>query len=1521
MKDVFRGFISTLILLMLLFANPAFADFSENYESVDYPIYIGNNNSNIYFAEGDTNTPESVSTGTGFEIPSESASPASFSCELIELTNTEANEILNLAGDGFAAEKIDDGSDANSDGTNLDGLEIVGESSDGETALKQAPPTQASDADRYSYFSKRGVNGPFGVGLILDDTLRVGRCKDLEQDECRVYGNGLDFRTSGKGVVSDLKNSWNALSDEVNRASAGLTDEEYDKMQNNFIDNNTENMRAVAVLPTDQIKNSFVTEKYTATQATNCNNSACIISTYSGFDKYFNSFYSAELVVLNFGPTLFLGASRLLGATRRNQGEGFTGLSKLNQKFENLQDRFRDLPADTLQLNRGLMFKERENQYGLGNYFKGLVIDSKLFSTGAKGEIIDITSATAEIKKAPRETKEQFFKALTDLRSFARHGNDKVKAMAKDYVPLINQGGDAGKAAQREFAQKLSEQYVRWDDTLGLDYPQWIKDSGNLGSFKEFTVRKTVTGADVGYVNLADEGAFNISKMFEEFGKKGHFDDWARSNDPKSFIAEEGKGIKLFELRPNRTISDSVGAGDLKQYLNLHGEGTYSVRIRETGKTYPLTEDIVSQVDNGELGGTLDIVTGEWAPKMRLNPDTGVMEEQYLSPQVLSELLTQPRVYGRMSTANRNLDDLYYHLRQDPQFTGGRSLGFLDEQLRQEKQFLTNYYKQPLKTGIVTGTAKPLAYWHVKKGAGFENFSAYMLPDTWTQIEVSQGGETIYNDSYIDFYSNEGSDQGDLFKRVLNYPVFAWNWILTTAAEENSDVAFDLMSRITGSEGSIYTEGFSLTTKTIMRDEVERLAFYSHNENCSGCISNFDYDGENLTLGVNAGSKVDAFLVEATPADLADKRGSTIIAYTHGSNLSGTDGKVPGGEINLVKARRDGETCEQKIRDNFIGFVIPDSHLAGLVLAGAESMAYVAGIGPGIIATTFFQLLVTPDFQDCVDDKEGYYIHFYDPPLSEAEAKKSKETVSAETVTDTLSELSSNLEAAAAEGNPVAGALDELSGDFKEFADTAKKANLLQAKVELLPPNNGTVTGNEIFYIWYKGNMLPTGLKTEGQTRLTDGNKTVELDFEEGDLKINGKTVVDAKKEIVGMSVDDTRVPAKILPKKVNTVSAPNNTESVFELRTSGEVYVTQDRVLDCIRKAILDQTGIEYSGSELSAVFGNLKTINTENYQNVFTRDGEIHLEGSGKRAKGGFGSKFIINGVWNARLEVDSNNNVAAGKFIGMSFDNGSIVINEETQELVIWLRQHKNSILTNKEVSGLNAKLDSITTPEGCEQPAIKLETLGFSGDELGQQKVENFNKSMDTMGPFTQFTTDTKIYQFYAKRDESGECKDYFKVIDKDTGQVLTDDEIVGGISQDEEGNISFRTADGKSHNLDFDADNGVPKLSYNNAPAETLRTAQGPNGSFWYDPDTGNWYPENGLQIPLGQGFKDNGAFFGTDENGKVSGQAGNPMTFNIGNQGSGGFNIPSMPETLASQAIFIALFLAVAFYVTRRKEY
>lgn len=1526
MSEYFRGFITGFIIVTLFFSNPVFAYSIDNYQSslnnqkVVNQIYFEENNlpSNQNFNENN----QSVLNNEINDVVDRDVTDPSrpFTCDLVSLTNAEADKLVKLAGDGFAGEEISDGREDIADGTNLEGLELIGPSSDGETAIKQSPPAKAASSDRFSFLSDRTVSGPFGVGVVLDDTLRVGRCDGLEQEECRIYGEGLSLRTSGKGFVTNVVNVFGSLGQSDVRESITLDDNELEEMKQNFLDENSPNFMVAGIEPTEQIRNSFRVDRYNVVQSTNCANAACMISTYSAFDKYFNTWYSFEMVASNFGPTLLGSAKRLFQSTRRGSGS----LSKINQWYDDLTQRIKDIPARARGLDRGQMYQERINQHGLGEHFKDLTIKKGLFSTGAKGKIFTDVSNDAAMRNLTPVQKREYLRALEDLRAFARTSKIKVDGINSRLQVAIRTGDTA---EQHKIAMELAQEYKYWDDILALDFPEWIKNSGNLSGFSQFNVKKNLAADGVGYINLAEEGAFNTTTILEEFANSGHWGRWSNTIDGKTFNAVPfnprtgtGGGLRLFEVRPSRVVQPGVGPDDIQRALGSQGTAGQFISVRTTGETIPLSQTNLDLINSGTYPGPFDLVVGDWAVKQRLNPVTGIMEDVILEPQQMAEILTQKRVYGRINTANRNLDDLYYSLRVRPEYNGGRSFGLLDSQFQQEQNFLKDYYTN-FRIGAVTGTVKPILYWQAKQGFGYEDFSAYMLPDTWSQIEIYQGTDEVFANSFVDFFANEGSDQGDLFKQVLNTPVFIWNFIATRAAEARSHVASDMVTRISGSSEGIYTEGFSPTTKNIMRDEVENIAFYSHNENCSGCSAGFNFIGNNLVVTIEAPSKIGAYIVEATPAEIAEQKGSTLIAYTHRSNLRGQDGKVPGGEINLVAARNEGTTCEDALRKSLIGFVLPKSSTAGLVIGAYESMFYLMGIGPGIIASVFMQLLVTSELQDCVDDKEGYYIHFYDPPSQRRAQTSSKEVISSQNITDSFANMSDNLKQAASEGNAVASALDEISTEFQNFASNAKRDNLLQARIDMLPPNRGSIAGREVFYIWYKGNQMPTGLKTEGTQVITDGNDSVTINYQEGSAYINDEKIIDDKKEIIGMSVNDTRTPATMIPKTISTASAPNTDEIVFELTSAKEVYVRQQQVLDCIRAAIEAQSGITYSGNEISQVFGDLIEMSTTNYEKVSVSGGEIHLEGSSPRAKGGALSRFIVDGFWNARLSMDANRHVDAGKFKGMAFENGSIVVNKENNELVIWLRHHQNAILTNREVSGLNVKKATIENEDECQVPAIELEAMGFAGDEIGMQKVENFNKSMDHLGPFNQFTTDSKIYLFYSIRDpETGECVDYFRVIDKETGRIITDSEIVGGIIQDQDGKLSFRTADGKNHTLDFSAEGGIPKVSYNNAPPETLRTAQGPGGSFWYDPNSGRWYPENSIQIPLGDSFKNDGSWSRVGDDGKVTTTGGNPMTFNIGPQGGEGFNIPSLPESIAMQLIFIVAFLGAIFYITKVKK-
>jgi hypothetical protein len=1526
MNKFFEGIFVGIIFLTLFFSNPAFAysmDFSTNiyFEDVNPTTDVFGAQTNNTNPANPAVTPDVVpvnnSTNTGsINNKTNPNSTNGFNCGVISLSDSEAKNIMDLTSQGFSGKTITDGSDANADGTDLGGLELVGASSDGKTAVKQAPPTKASSANRFSFFDKRIIDGPFGLGVIFDDTLRVGRCKDIGQENCKSYGNGLAYRTGGStGFSSVFVDAGGTFNDFALKTATNLDEEEYQKMQNQVYDTNSFQVKLVQSLPGEQIPNSFVTDQFIAKNATSCIDNSCMVSTYSAFDKHFNAWFSTEMVVSTFGPTLLNSAARKLGlgAFGPNQKEAGNKVVKfLNAKAEKVRNFFQDVPKTLWGTTRGNRYKKNAIEHGLGNVFNDLTVGKKAFSTGAQGYVDELLKKGSQLDSLTPTQKKAFFEGLQDLKAYAKISDAQMTAAKSAYQTAIENGVKETDALM-EYSRKIGKQLMVWDDDVQLDFVQWVQRNSDITGLQNYAIHKAGFDGASGFIDITTSETFNFKKaILTPFVDKGGWDSfdgidntlgYAAELAPKTKLGETGaRGLQLYKLQPTKEVAKNVSVADLDGYLAKIGEGLYSVDIPGFGQS-PLNQATINYIKNNpSLTGAVNIYSSQYE------------KAKEFFPEDMAKMLSLDRIRGRPGSALVNLGDLDQALRQRPDFVQRTSLNTLDALVANEKQIITDYYTLKANTaGFYKAALGPMGFWQMKRAVGNENYSAYMLPDTWTSMTLSQGTDDIYKDAFVDFYANEGSDQGDLFGKVINSAVFFPNYIAKEFVNSLSPQIGEKLKYWSGEGG--------LAGKSIMRDETKDIAFYSHNENCSGCTVKINTKDQYLLFDFDTPSDTKSFIVEAVDVETAKEEGAALIAYAHHTNLSGKTGEIDGEEINISTARSEGLTCDQKLKETAVGFVIGNTGaVSGLLLAGGESLAYVINPGFGMLMSGAQQILITPQLQDCVDDKEGYYLHFFSPPTEQQASAKSKEALSNATVTSALSDLGSKVDSLTSkQENPVEKVVGEIKQEFDNFANKANNKDLLQASIQMLPPSSGHVQGEEIFYIWFKNSLIANGLKTDGISVTKDGNKSVTEDYAKGDILANGKTIVDNKKEIVGLSTQDNRVPAKIIPKTVTTISAPNNNATVFEVNTLGQVLIKESQVLDCIRDAVKDQSGIEYSGTELTEVFGELKGINTEIYGGIFVRDGKIQLEGTGPRVYGALSAKFLIDGFWQSRLEQDANKVVMAGKFIGMSFEHGSIVLNEETNELVVWLRQHKEAVLSSKEVSGMSAKLSTLTDPNsGCPQPAIELDAKGYPNDELGQKRVENFNTSMDHLGPFTQFTTDGKIYEFYSRRDETGECKDYFRVLDKATGKILTDSEIVGGISQDGDGVLKFKTADGKTHTLAFDADNGVPKVSYNNGASETLRTAQGPNGSFWFDPNTGNWYPENGMQIPLSQAFKDDGAYYGANKDGQVSGTPGNPMTFNIGEQSGSGFNIPSLPETIAELFLFILAFALVAFFATQK---
>lgn len=1522
-----ESFLTSFLFALVFFANPGFVyaseknlaplseagqwvsdsefvfDLTDSYDSLNLADSVGSNEIN-------SNNKDAL----------ESLPPAPVlygQCSVSSLSGIEAKNILNATHEGFDGKSISTGFDSNDDSkiTDLGGVSLIGQQLGGNKAVKVEAPSLAVPSDRFSFFNGTRVDGPFGVGLIMDDTIRIGRCNypTNQQDLCKINGDGLSVRTSGVGFVSDFKNAFKSATSGVQSlAEASLSSTDLNKLKSNYLPIDSNDFITGSFANGDFIKNSVLADRYTAKNSTNCNNSSCMISIYSAFDKYFNSFFTIDLVVTNLGPMFVHKGFKLFTKGAKSFGDG----SIPNSYGWHIPQRLRQLvtPSALVAKKRYSRYTNLVKEEKFSDLLDPLTIDAKLFSPGAGGHIAKITGPDSRIWKMAPEERKKFFEAIENLRYYAITNADEISLAEMEFNNAIKAAGlisdpvaraNAEKVAKMKFAQDVSRLINQWDNAVFLNSPGWIMANPGLLTLDGFALKRNgPAGAwpgQQGFVDIKESGA--LSDMLYEFSENGNWINWSNNTSTNTFESLADGSLKLYKLDTSYAIMSNPSLSDLSYYLSKQGPGAYTVKLPD-GSTKSLTSETIEYIKSNEnLSGGISLF------------ETKYVEANPLTPEDFANRLTNRGIIKRPMTAVRNMDDLHNILVQND-FAPRSYWSVLDEQFAKEGDMIKSYFKDPM-VGIYKGTILPIAYWNAKQGfgnfTGYEGISAFLLPDTWSELVITQGVQKIYDASFIDFFANEGSDQGDMFRRVFSS--LPWAKGLELAMEKNNWIKENI-SKISG--------GFFSGSTT--RDTVNDLAFYFHNESCSNCTAQMTSNSEYLSVDFTTGTNTQAFLIEANTPQEKEKTGSMIISYTHHSDLSGKTKKGVIEKINLVNARQEEVTCDQKLREWGLGWAGPAS---GGLLAAAENVFYFAGFGPGLLASVYQQLLIGRELQDCVDDVEGYYSHFYTPPEKDNSKSKSKEVISNEKITDALSGMSEKLHSTisndskqGAPSNPIEKSLDNLKNQFLEFAKNAKRNNILQATVEFAPPSQGQVNGKEVFYIWYKGNSMPSEYKTSGKIITTDLNKKVEFDFERGELKINDKIAIGPNKADhvrVAITPIDTRIPAQVVPMTINKTGAPMTNDTVFELNSYGEVKVLDYEILGCIQKAVYDQSGINYSGNELTQVFGKLSGIRTTKYGSVFARQQKIFLEGNGPRIQGDAKSKFLIDGYWNSKLFIDNNQSVDSGKFISMVFEYGTIILKPETNEIIIWLRQHKDAVLSSADVKGLNTKLSSIKDPEtDCEVPAIELEAVPNLNDDLGALKVNNFNTSMKHLGPFTQLVTDKRIYEFYSKRDPAtGDCRNYFRIIDKATGKIITDAEIVGGIKQNSDGSLSFKTADGKNHTINFDAENGVPKVFYNGGPPETLLSAQGPKGSFWYDPQTGLWHPENGLQIPMNPAFKDKGVWFEGDRDGNVKGTPENKMTFNIGSQGQQGFNLPSMPENITGIIAFVALFLITSFITTR----
>ncbi|MCX6802312.1 MAG: hypothetical protein NT067_04335 [Candidatus Diapherotrites archaeon] len=727
---------------------------------------------------------------------------------------------------------------------------------------------------------------------------------------------------------------------------------------------------------------------------------------------------------------------------------------------------------------------------------------------------------------------------------------------------------------------------------------------------------------------------------------------------------------------------------------------------------------------------------------------------------------------------------------------------------------------------------------------------------------------------------------------------------------------------------------------------MENLAFYGTTENdCSGCGINLDtgHNFQSFSAFFYASDRFKSYMVEDAVSEAAKKKGNTLITYSHHTNLQGKESGSSGtGDIDLKEAIAKKETCQDKAQDALFGFgratgaFSKDSPFKpstiGGVLAGGENLLYVAAFWAGIFGSALQQFVIAPQLQDCVDVDEGYYTHIFAPSPEEKKSTESSEVLSTEKALSTAEQFSGQLIGMfkSDTNSYTSKAAKELDSQVQSFFDGASQQDIVQATVEIPGFSSGKLSGEQLFSFWYKGETSPLEYKTEGVKVIgsQDGNKFVIVDFNKGMVYVvdaNGKilsTLTDNNIATASASTN-TKIPAEEFGKRFTVVGLPDSSELLFEMNTEGDLTVKIPSVIDCLVAGIKYQSGIEAKSESpdsfnLTPIFGKVESIVTDSHPSIIAwpDDRRIVAEGTPRLIIEGEGAKARIHADRNTYL-WNPDENMFVGLMKSIQFKNGVILYKPDTHELVIWLKRHELGQLSSEDVAGARLTPATSVNPDtNCPEPAVNLEVLPSDLTGTTAFKVNAFNEALQNVGPFTILETPTRRFIFYAAL-ENGECKDHFRVINKETGEIY--DSPIESMTVTPNG-IDIKTEDGKDHTLAFDAKNGVPTVTYNNYPPETLTSAQGKNGSFWYDPETGIWNAENAQLLPLLEAFK-NGALTQVGANGQVVTSPGNNiMNISTGASDAGLFNLPSWPEGMPEILLCIFSMTAAMYFLVYRKK-
>lgn len=1501
-------------------------------------------------------------------------------CRFSELSPLEIQRLKDsILVPGLRGDEVSAGTQANLDREKISDSNtlVVPNPQDDDSAYKKQIPTEILQPEELAPLQNQHIQGAFAFGLSLYDTLRAARCTD--PNLCAVYGQAIQLRNSGTGISGNLKDIKDTLFEDINSGHSQFSQEEADYLQAQVqkqqeVQNPDENGISAVVysrkVDPDAMNHIAIDNTFQAGMLTNCSDGSCVLTLYSMFDKYFNSWFSGELVVSTFGPTLWGQFKKMLTKSKRFNFLSGKITDKLNPAkiWENKRlDTFLEDYAKSIKTKEPLAPSEFFTKYkGIGGDFKiggASVLDNikrtglrdqdaaktvadlfaqrKIISLGSSAKIEDEIFLPPDglfAKITDPEVRKELYTFWTTFKQYTDIAETMRGKLASDF--------EKGVISKTDYARGIARINKDFDDAWKID----LAEEARIGldgepGWSDFTFKNSVDQS----INWKYNNDKYFKDTFEQFYQTGDFTKFGSGvsapdlllskgyKDPVTGLdtlfknpitGQEYKGFQMFKFNTEGLGAAvdvaKLGSSEYKDVLVQLADGRVVPAI-------PLSlPDIQNDLAHGITprivikGGNLPVVPPLIDPtkpitnaninwdKVSSGLDLGVMTPDAFADRFLSGNVAQ----GKIKNIKRATDSIYETM-VVRDYGKGPYTNLLSRQLQFSDKLVGNYLNVVNPNVLDSGlgwTAKMYGYWWMTRGFGNDEFSVYQLPKEWTEVKFTPGATEFYNDAYIDFFANEGSDTGDIFQNVISH--FPVPLILEEFASNNETL----------------NKAWNFINGGVGRNAPDNVAMYMFGApscpTCSATVvspSKGRFDVQYIST-----ESTNGFFLEHQKTKDAKEKGQLLMTFAHHTDIKG---KVKGeelGEINLVQARNDEETCEQVMNDLPIygaASRVFGAKKTGAVLAVAENVSYLAGGMMGTLVTLANQVAIAPKMNECVDDQEGYFASLFVPKASDKDkagkADELEKSVS-ENAIDGIREFTNTIDKNRTGQSITDNVLKESTSKVRELVDDAQKDDVAEAELRVTGSSSGYLRSQEVMYFWIAGGSLiePTKYLTEGKTLLTtkDGH-TITLDNAQGTLTVDGKEIIGSDHaDHERLSNKNLEIPAIEIPQRMNGFLLGDSNALLLSVNVRGEALVQDPALLDCIQSAVFEQTGVGLNSNNMSEAFGATQSIATDAYPSISINSATNRIQLGGQIPQVATGPAASIQIYGDRRVVVTAAVHPDAGNFQSGLWENGTIVYKPSSNELLIWIRHHAQAVVSDQDVKDFSGHLTTTTNPNTqCEEPAIDLAVETDPNAAAAKLKGDNLTAGLKKNGPFQVFDTPTKQFVLYSKLVD-GVCKNFFKVINKETGEVY--DQEITDISQNPDGTIQIKTADGQTHSLQFSDQNGKPVLTYD-GQSELLNSAIGKGGSFYYDPNKGLYYAENAQLVPLNDNFKNQGIGFQANPDGTVSGKvADNVFNINTGQGSQGLFNIPSIPEDLASAGVVLLVLvtLVTAFYLDSRKK-